>query len=354
MRTAITVERWTPLSIASVALAVAVLIGLAFGPLVLGANAVDELTTLFIYVILAVMWNALAGYGGLVSVGQQAFFGLGAYAAVRLADFGVGLYPALVLGALLVGLVSLPISAFMLRLKAGEFAIGMWVVAELAHLLVNLDSLVQGETGTSLIALNAYAAETRHALTYWVALGAMTALLGTVFALLRSRVGAAIQAIRDNEEAADAVGVRVLRTKRIVFVLAAFGAGMAGALWLATAISFQPKTYFSVQWTAYMIFMVLVGGLGTFEGAILGAVIFFAIEAWFGSAGVWYLVGLGATALVFALFLPRGLWGVLESRTGWRLLPVGYRLRFSDGGSPLPHGRTASVPVHAGGSTSQG
>jgi branched-chain amino acid transport system permease protein len=202
----------------------------------------------------------------------------------------------------------------------------MWVVAELAHLLVNLDSLVQGETGTSLIALDAYAAERRHALTYWAALGGMALVLGTFFALLRSRAGAAIQAIRDNEEAAAAVGVRVEAIKRVVFVLAAFGAGLAGALWLATAITFQPKTYFSVQWTAYMIFMVLVGGLGTFEGAILGAVIFFGIEAWFGAAGVWYLVGLGATALVFSLFLPKGLWGLLEARFGLRLLPVGYRL----------------------------
>ena len=79
-----------------------------------------------------------------------------------------------------------------------------------------------------------------------------------------------------------------------------------------------------------MIFMALVGGLGTFEGAILGAVIFFAIEAWFGDAGVWYLVGLGATALVFALAFPRGLWGWVEGNTALRLLPVGYRLRLAD------------------------
>ena len=94
----------------------------------------------------------------------------------------------------------------------------------------------------------------------------MVGLIGVLFALLRSPLGAAIQAIRDNEDAAASVGVRVMRTKRIIFVLAAFGVALAGALWLATTITFQPKTYFSVQWTAYMIFMVLVGGLGTFEG----------------------------------------------------------------------------------------
>ena len=135
-----------------------------------------------------------------------------------------------------------------------------------------------------------------------------------------------MQAIRDDEEAARSVGVAVTPTKRLVFVFAGFGAGIAGALWLATSITFQPGTYFGVQWTAYMIFMVLVGGIGTFEGPVLGAVLFFALETGFGATGVWYLIGLGAAAIGFALFAPRGLWGWLEGRFGWRLLPVGYRL----------------------------
>ncbi len=280
------IDRSTRTSRGTVVAAGVALLALAGGPLVLDGGAIEQLTTLFIYVILAATWNAMAGYGGLVSIGQQAFFGLGAYVAVRLADAGVSVFPALLLGAVVVGVVAVPISLVMLRLRAGEFAIGMWVVAELAHLLVNLDGLVQGETGTSLIALNAYPAAVRHAATYWCALAAMAGLLVALFSLLRSRAGGAIQSIRDNEEAAASLGVRVLATKRLIFVLAAFGAAMAGALWLATAITFQPKTYFSVQWTAYMIFMVLVGGLGTFEGPILGAVLFFAVEAWFGDAGV--------------------------------------------------------------------
>ncbi len=213
------------------------------------------------------------------------------------------------------------------RKRGGEFAIGMWVVSELAHLLVNLDTLVRGETGTSLIELNAYSIETRRGVTYWSALASMTLLLALVFWLLRSPLGAAIRAIRDNEEAAESIGVRVMSAKRLVFVLTAFGAALAGALYVATALTFQPKAYFSPLWTAYMIFMALVGGLGTFEGAILGAVIFFAIEAWFGAFGVWYLVGLGATALVFALAFPRGIWGWVEDHAALRLLPIGYRLR---------------------------
>jgi branched-chain amino acid transport system permease protein len=326
---ALSVTRWNRTSISAVAVLGALLLVLAFGPAFLGADYTDRLTTLFVYVILAAMWNALAGYGGLVSIGQQAFFGLGAYAAIRLSNAGVEVYLALILAPLVVGVLSMPLSSFALRLRGGEFAIGMWVFAELAHLLVNLDTLIQGETGTSLIAISGFAPDARRAFNYWLALAVMTVLVAAVFFLLRSRTGAAIQAIRDNEEAAASVGVRVMATKRLIFVLAAVGCAAAGALQLATLITFQPKTYFSVQWTAYMIFMTLVGGLGTFEGPILGAIIFFAVETIFGSSGVWYLVGLGASALLFSLFLPRGIWGAFSSRYGIQLMPVGYRLQLS-------------------------
>jgi len=320
------VERWTRSSRMAVWGSMIVLVGLAFVPAAFGAGAVDRMTALFIYVIMAAMWNALAGFGGLVSVGQQVFFGLGAYFTVRLADKGVDPFFSIVLAGVIVAAISYPLSFAMLRLKGGEFAIGMWVVSALTHLLVNLDGLIKGETGTSLISLNAYASGDRRAIIFWLALAAMAAILASLFVLLRSKTGAAIQAIRDNEEAAQALGVNVMGTKRLLFVLAAAGIGIAGALWLASATSFQPKTYFSVQWTAYMIFMVLVGGIGTFEGAILGALIFFVIETWFGSLGVWYLIGLGLVALIFSLFLPRGLWGAIENRFGISLMPVGYRL----------------------------
>jgi len=338
------IERGTAASRAAGIGIAAIVVLLAIAPQFLSAGMVDRMTALFIYVILAAMWNALAGFGGLVSVGQQLFFGLGAYFAIRLANAGLNPFVSLFVSAIVVSAVSWPISLFMLRLKNGEFAIGMWVIAALTHLLVNLDRLIQGETGTSLISLNVYDASTRRLTIYWLALASMTALLAILFGLLRGSTGAAIRAIRDNEDAAASVGVRVTGTKRLLFVLAAFGIGVAGALWLATAITFQPKTYFNVQWTAYMIFMVLVGGIGTFEGAILGALLFFLIETWFGGTGVWYLIGLGATALVFSLFLPRGLWGTLEERFGWRLLSVGYRVRLpvdeATGAATLPANTT--------------
>jgi branched-chain amino acid transport system permease protein len=331
------IQRWTNLS-AGVAIFVAILfVVLAAGPAFLSVSLIDKLTVLFIYICLAAMWNALAGYGGMISAGQQAFFGLGGYLAIRLSEWGVWTYPALIIAALLAGLSALPISAMVLRLRAGEFAIGMWIIAEVVRLLVNLDPIIQGDTGRSLIALSNFDAAERRIFTYWLALASMGTLLAVIFLLLRSRLGSAIQAIRDNEQAAASVGVRVMAAKRIIFVIAAVGCALAGALWLATFTTFQPRSFFGIQWSAYMIFMVLVGGIGRFEGPILGALIFFLIETWLGSAGVWYLIVLGLCALLFSLFLPRGIWGYVEDRFQLLLLPVGYRVQVSaDTPAPSP------------------
>ena len=304
----------------------AVAVALFFVPVALSANVTQKLTSLLILVLLAMMWNALAGYGGLVSVGQQAFIGIGAYGTVYLCDHGVTPYLAMVLSALFSGVLAIPVSLLMLRLRAAQFSIGMWVVAETFALLVALDQSLGGGTGTSLIELNAFTPGARQEYTYWLTLAFATGFLALLFVLLRSRLGASLQAIRDDEQAAASVGVRVMAGKRILFVIAAAGCGAAGAMTLANTLFIEPTSIFSVQWTAYMIFMVLVGGLGTFEGPIIGAVLLFLIQNEYSNSGVWYLVGLGATAMAFALFLPRGIWGTIEERFGIRLMPVGYRL----------------------------
>ena len=323
------VERWTRSGRLTVAAAATALVVLALLPALASRLVIDKLTTLFIYILLAVMWNLLAGYAGLVSVGQQAFFGVGGYLALRLVDLGMPPYLALVTGAVGAGLVAIPISTFALRLKGGEFAIAMWVIAEVLRIVVMFDPLVQGETGTSLLALNAVEPELRRNLNYWLGLGSLALILSTTFWLLRSRIGAAAQAIRDDEEAAASIGIDVMRIKQIIFVLAAFGCALAGTIWLASAITFLPRTNFGVQWTVFMLFMVLVGGLRTFEGPIIGAVIFFLLQEIFGDLGVWYLTGLGIIAVGFALYLPDGLWGAWRQRTGIDLLSGGVRLRQS-------------------------
>jgi branched-chain amino acid transport system permease protein len=299
---------------------------LFLAPALLSANAVEQLTSLLIFLILAVMWNALAGYGGLVSVGQQAFIGVGAYATIYLTQHGMAPYPAIVVAALVCAALAAVESLLVLRLRGGQFAVGTWVVAEALAILVILDKGLGGGTGISLRGLNVYTPDQRRADTFWLTLGFAVLLLGLVFGLLRWRTGAALQAIRDDEEAAAALGVRVRPLKFVLFVLAGFGCGAAGALTLATTLFVQPQSIFGVQFTAYMIFMVLVGGLGTFEGPIIGAVAFFLIQYEFADQGAYYLIGLGLVAVLFALFLPRGLWSLVADRLPVQLLPVGYRL----------------------------
>jgi branched-chain amino acid transport system permease protein len=321
------VVRWTRTSQGFAAASVAGVVLLALVPFAFTPDTTEKLTELFVLVILAAMWNALAGYAGLVSIGQQAFIGLGAYATIVIAQHGVNGYLAAVLAALFAGAVSLPTSLLVFRLRGGQFAIGMWVVAEVFRLLVTNDQSVGGGTGRSLTALNVYDPADRQAYTYWLALAFMTVLVLAGFLLLRSRLGASLQAIRDDETAAESVGVRVQRAKRVVFTLAAVGCGAAGAITVANTLRVQPDSIFGVQWTAYMIFMVLLGGLGTFEGPMLGALVLFGIQQEFADQGSWYLVGLGAVAIAVTLLAPRGLWGALVDRFGIRLLPVGYHVR---------------------------
>jgi branched-chain amino acid transport system permease protein len=317
-------SRTATLGTAGLLVAVAVL---AVLPYLTTPGTQSSMTLFFVYVVLAVTWNLLAGYGGMVSVGQQAYIGVGAYGLVVLSDL-VGLDPflAVPVAAVVAALVSIPVSFLAFRLVGGYFAIGTWVVAEVVRLVTVQVREVGAGSGTSLRALAGTDTGLRVAFTYWTALLVAVLVVAGAVWLVASRTGIALTAVRDDATAAASNGVDVTRVKRLVFVVSAAGAGAAGALLALSNLRVQPDSIFSVQWTAFMIFMVVIGGVGTLEGPLLGAVVFFALQQALGDLGTWYLVVLGLVAVVVVLVAPRGLWGLVDPHRTRGLFPVGYRL----------------------------
>lgn len=338
----VTVRRSTTATWVSGGLLVLTVVALAMLPYVVVPSQVFGVIDLLVFVVLATMWNLLAGYGGMVSVGQQAYIGIGAYGLVTLADqLGVNAFLAVPFVAVLAAAIAVPVSFLAFRLAGGYFAIGTWVIAEVVRLLtVQVDDL-GGGSGLSLRSLSEIDRALRIAYTYWFALGVATVAVVATYLLIRSRLGIALTAIRDEPTAAASNGVEVTRVKRIVFVVSAAGCGAAGAILALSSLRVQPDSVYSVQWTAFMIFMVVIGGVGTLEGPIVGAVLFFLLREWLAQFGAIYLVVLGAVAIAVTLFVPQGLWGVV-SRGRLRLFAVGHTVRVPADPDPSPPARAES------------
>ena len=308
---------------------------LAAAPAWGGRDDLRLLAEIYAYVALASLWNLLAGYAGLVSVGQQAYVGLGAYVLFA-STILAGIHPLLavpVAGAV-AAIVALPVAGLMFRLRGHYFAIGTWVVAEVFRLSASQISALGGGSGISLPASIVTAMvpsrQLREFLIYWVALALMVAVLAAIVLLLRSRYGLALTAIRDNELAARSSGVDVTRTKLVVYILTALGTAMIGALIFLQKLRISPDTAFSVNdWTAFVIFITVIGGIGRVEGPIIGAIIFFLLRQTLADLGSLYLLMLGAVAIAVMLLAPKGIWGFLAGRFGWQLLPLERRLRFA-------------------------
>ena len=279
------------------------------------------------YFVFALMWNLLAGYGGMVSIGQQAYFGIGGYAMLVLGNFaGVNPFLAVPLGALVAAAIAVPVSFVAFRLAGGYFAIGTWVIAEVFRLGVANVSAVGGGSGTSLTALRGIERATRETATYALALTCTVAAIAGVYVFLRSQRGLALLAIRDSEVAAESQGIDVRGMKLAVYVVAALGCGLAGALYFLGNLRISPDAAFSVNWTAFAIFMVVIGGIGRIEGPIVGVLLFWALNKFLGDYGTWYLLGLGSLAIVVTLFFKQGLSGWAQQRWGWSLFPTQRRL----------------------------
>jgi branched-chain amino acid transport system permease protein len=318
------VRRVSKAELWKVAFFFALVLALVALPFMATVASTGPLVTFFVLLTMSTMWNLLAGYAGLVSIGQQAYIGLGAYAVLQLSDWGIHPFVGVILAALVSVLFALPTSWLAFRLRGDYFAVGTWVIADVYRLVIVRNDALGGGSGRSLTTLSDLDPIVRQAVVYWLALGVTTVALVSVYLLLRSRIGLSLTAIRDNEIGASSVGIRVARTKRVVYLTAAAGTGAAGGLLLVSQLGVNPDAIFSVQWSAYMIFIVLIGGIGSLEGPVLGTVIFFALQQTLASQGVWYLILLGSIAVVAAVFAPRGLFALAAERFGLSLFAVGY------------------------------
>jgi branched-chain amino acid transport system permease protein len=323
---AFTVRRWSRASAIGTSTFAVVVVILAALPYMVNLSLIYSMVDLFILLILAMTWNMLAGYGGMVSVGQQAFIGVGAYSIVVLADhLGLNLFAAIALSAVICGLLAIPISFLVFRLAGGYFAVGTWVISEVVRLTVVQVPEVGGGAGASFGAMSGLSKELRIATSYWIALGAVVLVLAACVLLIRSRGGLALTAVRDDVTAASTSGVMVTAIKRLVFVFAGAGAGIAGALIAISSLRVQPDSVFSVQWSAFMIFIVVVGGVGTLEGPIFGVLVFWVLKQTLADYGPLYLICLGAIGIAFVLFVRGGIWGLVSRKSRIELFPVGYR-----------------------------
>jgi len=280
------------------------------------------------YLALAQAWNLLAGYAGLVSVGQQAYVGLGCYVFLAATAFlNVPPLPALLLTGFVVTMIAVPVALVAFRLHGAHFAIGTWVIAEVLRLIFTLIRPFGQGTGMSLpISVVRAIFENRTArelMLYYFSIGLGIGSVVLVFLWLRSRQGLALAAVRDSELAAGSIGINQQRTKMAVYLIAALIAGLVGALVMVEKLHITPAAGFSVtDWSADVIFIVVIGGIGSIEGPIIGTLLFFVLRALLADYGAWYLITLGTIAIIVMLKAPRGLWGLIGGRHNVHLFPI--------------------------------
>src|SRR5216683_255717 len=297
-------------------------------PAFAGRGLIQDLIFVFYMLALAQCWNMLAGYAG-----------LGGYLLFAL-TIGADIDPiaAVVLSGLIAAAFAVPTAFVVFRLRGPYFAIGSWVVAEVYRLVFAQFKQLGGGTGTSLppsatneifgiewvkVMFEVRSPAARDIITYWIALALAAGAPLLVYLVLRSRYGLALFAIRDSEATAETSGVDSFRTKLGVYVLVAAATGMIGALIYLQKARISPDAAFSVlDWSAYVIFIVIIGGVGTIEGPIIGVMVFYTMQHYLADFGTWYLILLGALAIVIMLFAPKGIWGYVAQRYRVALFPV--------------------------------
>jgi branched-chain amino acid transport system permease protein len=299
----------------------------AVAPWVVGDGGIAFLFEALLMLAMAQLWNLLGGYAGLVSMGLQCFVGLGGYTTIFIANsLGVSPSWALPAAALFCGAVGTISALLLFRLRDAYFSISTWVFAEVVAMLVFIAPGFGHVTGMTLETAHGIEYETFLLINFWMAAALAVAVVAGIYILLRSRLGLGMLSVRDDDIAAASIGVNVWRNRFVAYVAAATGCGLAGGISFMTALFITVTTGFDLNWVVAMIFIVIIGGIGTLEGPIIGTVLYYGMRELFtntfGLSGSWYLIALGTAAVATMLFAPKGLWPVISGRLGITWLPV--------------------------------
>jgi branched-chain amino acid transport system permease protein len=310
-----------------------IIVVLALFPLFAGIPWTRRLVDFFTLLALAQFWNLMLGYAGLISVGQQGYIGIGSYTLWLFADvFHINPFIGVVFAAIGGAIIALPAASLVFKLKGGYLAIGTWVIAEILRLIVANIKRTGGGSGITIQAATKLGTSVRVPGSYWWALAASLIAIGVTYFLLRSRTGLGLKAIRDNDLAAESTGVNLWRMKLYTYVIAGAGCALVGAIVAIHLLRVQPAAAFSVNWTGYLIFITVIGGVGTLEGPIIGTVIYFVLRETTSKYGEWYFIVLGILAIVVVIWSPSGIYGYIVRKTNFFIFPLQRKLRLAAAG----------------------
>lgn len=280
---------------------------------------ITQFLQLFMWIALAGSWNIISGYTGYVSFGHVAFFGMGAYtAALLIAGLGVNWLAASLAGGVMAALLAVAIGWPCLRLKGPYFAIAMLGLNEVMRIIASSwESLTKGGTGITLPPV-------LNIVPLYFAMGLTAVGVAVVSRLIvRSKFGLRLISIREDEIAAEAMGINTARHKLAAFVLSAVGPGVVGGFFADYTSYIEPVSVFPVLTTVTMIIMTLFGGQGTVLGPVIGATSLYFIQDYVWARFLFlHQAFFGALIVVVVLFMPRGIIGLLRD-LGW--VARGYR-----------------------------
>lgn len=269
-----------------------------------------------LYTSFGQMWNLIGGYAGLASLGQQIFIGLGGYTLAVLTEYyGLPIWLSILIGGLICGLFAIVMAVLLFRMKGVYFTIATLITAEALVVLFSNWSYVR--QGIGFFIRTSYKLSTWEIYYAALALGLGSIIL--VYVILRSKLGLGLMAMRDNEGAAETMGVEIFKSKLYCFFVSAVITGFTGAVFFLFQVVIQPYSAFGISWTVAVVFIVIIGGIGTIEGPVVGAVLYVILQQFLAQYAGISMVVMGVLAIAVLLVAPRGIMGTIEEKFNFRI-----------------------------------